>query len=171
MHIQSLGTIKRGYTGRVSFKTYVIIMESIKSTFKKYAVFTGRATRKEFWYFALFVIITSAVLSTIENGLGLFPAFDGGRGRGAEDESLLASIFTLIILVPYFAVGIRRMHDVDHKGWWILVPLYNLYLFCVPGTPGSNRFGANPRGEVMTTAADATVASAAPAATSEASEV
>jgi len=98
---------------------------------KKYAVFEGRARRKEYWMFFLFNIIVSIVIGIIA-GLIKLP--------------ILANLYSLAVLVPSIAVGVRRMHDSDHSGWWILVPFVNLYFAVIDGTPGPNRFGENPKG-------------------------
>lgn len=97
--------------------------------FKKYAVFEGRATRKEYWMFVLFNLIINIGLSMIES-----------RGN-----NLLSSLYGLVVFLPSLAVGIRRLHDVDRRGWFILIPIYNLILLCTQGTKGANRFGSDPR--------------------------
>ena len=111
---------------------------------KKYAVFSGRSRRKEYWYFALFVIIISTVLNIID---GLIGAYDRTAGVG-----LLSSIFSLAILIPSIAVTVRRLHDIDRSGWWLLIALVPLVGWIVllvfsvqEGTPGSNRYGPNPK--------------------------
>ncbi len=112
---------------------------------KKYAVFSGRARRMEFWYFVLFNIIVAVVLSLIDRLLGTFSA-TGNIG-------LLSGIYSLAVLIPTIAVTVRRLHDTDRSGWWILinlVPLIGSIVLLVfellPGTPGSNRFGPDPKG-------------------------
>src|SRR5215210_822569 len=109
---------------------------------KKYAVFSGRSRRKEYWYFALFVI--SIVLNIIDLLIG---AYDRTAGVG-----LLSSIFSLAILIPSIAVTVRRLHDTDRSGWWVLISLVPfigwivLLVFTVQeSTPGSNRYGPNPK--------------------------
>jgi uncharacterized membrane protein YhaH (DUF805 family) len=97
---------------------------------KKYAEFTGRARRKEYWMFVLFNVIFSIVVGIVA-GLIRFP--------------LLSTAYSLGVLVPGIAVGIRRMHDTNHSGWFLLVPIYNLILACTNGTVGENRFGADPK--------------------------
>lgn len=101
------------------------------SALQNYAVFSGRASRSEYWYFVLFNIIISVVLGMIEVTLGL----------GDEDGGLLTGIYSLVLLVPSVAVAVRRIHDSDKSGWWILLPFYNLYLLIRKGTVGPNRFG------------------------------
>ena len=103
---------------------------------KKYAVFAGRARRKEFWLFHLGDLI-------IAFGLGLS---EGLFGIAAEtDESVLGLLFQLASLVPTLAVGVRRMHDTDHSSWWVIVPIANVVFCCMNGTRGANRFGADPK--------------------------
>ena len=112
---------------------------------KKYAVFSGRSRRMEYWYFVLFNIIVSIVLGTIDALLGTL-----GSGMGV---GLLSGIYGLAILIPSLAVTVRRLHDIDRSGWWIfinLIPLIGaivLLVFAVSeGTPGNNRYGPNPKG-------------------------
>jgi uncharacterized membrane protein YhaH (DUF805 family) len=111
---------------------------------KRYAVFGGRSRRKEYWYFVLFSSIITLVLFVIDGAIG---TFDPSLGIG-----LLSGIFSLAILIPSIAVSIRRLHDIDRTGWWILlsfIPFIGtivLLVFAVlDGTPGSNRFGPNPK--------------------------
>ena len=112
---------------------------------KKYAVFGGRARRMEYWYFVLFNIIVAIVLSLIDLLLGTFSS--------ASNIGLLSGIYGLAVLIPTLAVTVRRLHDIDRTGWWILInliPLIGTIVLLVfevtPGTPGSNRFGPDPKG-------------------------
>jgi uncharacterized membrane protein YhaH (DUF805 family) len=102
---------------------------------KKYAVFKGRARRQEYWMFFLFNMIVSFVLGMIEGFLGI--------NKGG-DTSVLGTIYTLAVLLPSIAVGVRRMHDVGKSGWYLLVPLYNLILACTVGDAGDNQYGPDP---------------------------
>jgi uncharacterized membrane protein YhaH (DUF805 family) len=111
---------------------------------KKYAVFGGRSRRKEYWYFVLFNIIVGVVLAGIDVLLGTFSS--------AQNIGLLSGIYSLAVFIPSLAVTVRRLHDIDRTGWWILinlVPLIGtivLLVFAVTdGTPGSNRYGPNPK--------------------------
>lgn len=97
---------------------------------KNYAKFDGRARRSEFWYFFLFNIIVAVVLNIIENLTGF---------------SILSTIYSLAVLIPGIAVSIRRMHDVNKSGWYVLIPIYDLILACTNGTKGDNSFGADPK--------------------------
>jgi uncharacterized membrane protein YhaH (DUF805 family) len=98
---------------------------------KKYAVFDGRARRKEYWMFFLFNFIIAFALGFFA-GLAGLPAF-------------VAQIYSLAVLIPAIAVGIRRMHDTDHSGWWLLFPIVNLIFAVTEGTRGDNRFGPDPK--------------------------
>ena len=111
---------------------------------KKYAVFSGRSRRKEYWYFALFVIIISFVLNIIDVLTG---AYERTAGVG-----LLSSIFSLAVLIPSIAVTVRRLHDTDRSGWWVLISLVPLIGWIVllvftvqDSTPDSNKYGPNPK--------------------------
>jgi uncharacterized membrane protein YhaH (DUF805 family) len=111
---------------------------------KKYAVFSGRSRRMEFWYFVLFNIIVTIVLAVIDTLLGTFNVL---RGVG-----LLSGIYGLAVIIPTLAVAVRRLHDTDRTGWWILIGLIPLIgtivllvFYLTPGTPGSNRYGPDPK--------------------------
>ncbi|MEO9230003.1 MAG: DUF805 domain-containing protein [Devosia sp.] len=101
---------------------------------KQYAVFNGRARRKEYWMFVLVNMIIAFVLGLV---LGLAGAGTSG--------GVIIDIYSLAVLIPGIAVGVRRMHDTDHSGWWILLPIVNLVFACTEGTSGSNRFGPDPK--------------------------
>jgi uncharacterized membrane protein YhaH (DUF805 family) len=64
-----------------------------------------------------------------------------------SDDSILANIYELAVLIPSIAVGVRRMHDVGKSGWYLLIPFYNLILACTEGTKDENEYGANPKSE------------------------
>jgi len=102
------------------------------SVLKNYANFEGRARRKEYWMFALFNIIFSFVF---------------GFTCGLIGIPELANLYTLAVLVPSIAVGVRRMHDVGKSGWFILIPFYNFILAVTEGDSGENQYGADPKAE------------------------
>jgi uncharacterized membrane protein YhaH (DUF805 family) len=111
---------------------------------KKYAVFSGRSRRKEYWYFVLFVVIINIVLNIIDSLIGTY-----NRSAGV---GLLTSIFNLAVLIPSIAVSVRRLHDIDRTGWWVLISLVPLIGWIVllvfhvqDSTPGTNRYGPNPK--------------------------
>jgi len=110
---------------------------------KNYAVFSGRASRREYWMFVLVNIIIAFILGFIDSAIGLMS--ETGYG-------LLSSIYTLAILVPSIAVAVRRLHDTDRSGMWYLiafVPIIGpiaLLFFCVQeGHAGMNQYGEYPQ--------------------------
>lgn len=110
---------------------------------KKYATFSGRARRKEYWLFFLFAMVVNIILRIVDGAIG---TLDYQLGLG-----LLSGIFSLAILIPSIAVAVRRLHDTDRKGWWFLlifVPIVGaialIIFFCMKGTDGENRFGSDP---------------------------
>ena len=124
--------------------------------FKKYATFSGRASRSEYWWWTLAVVLASLVVSLIDAILfpyGLAGATPGAEPWSSNSEGPLSLVFGLAVLLPSFAVSIRRLHDVDKSGWWILIilvpligSLYLIYLYVLRGTAGPNRFGNDPLG-------------------------
>jgi uncharacterized membrane protein YhaH (DUF805 family) len=110
--------------------------QAVSSGFSNYVNFSGRALRSEYWYWFLFVIIGSVVTVIIDNFIG-FPVTN--------------AIFGLAIILPGLAVTVRRLHDLDKSGWFILlglIPLVGAIIlivwFCQKGTDGPNRFGPHP---------------------------
>jgi uncharacterized membrane protein YhaH (DUF805 family) len=120
---------------------------------KRYADFAGRARRREYWFFVLFNLIISAVLSIIDMFVGTYSASAG--------IGVLAGIYTLAVLLPGIGVSIRRLHDTGRSGWWlliVLVPLVGaivlLVFMVLDSQPGANAYGPNPKeGEMPVTAA------------------
>lgn len=108
-------------------------MEWYLMVLKKYAEFTGRSRRKEYWMFALFNFMISIVLSSID--LYVFNL----DGYGID------TIYSLAVLVPTIAVAIRRMHDVGKSGWYCIIPIYNIVLACSDSEEGDNEYGTNPK--------------------------
>jgi len=100
---------------------------------KKYATFSGRARRKEYWYFVLSMAIVGFVLRFISAIAGM--------------GSALGNIYNLAIFLPSLATGIRRMHDTDRCGWWILLPIVNIVFLAQDSHIGTNQYGPNPKGE------------------------
>ena len=99
----------------------------------QYADFSGRARRKEYWIF----FVTNFLIGF---ALGFFTAMLKG-------PKFVPGIYNLAVLLPSFAVGVRRMHDTEHSGWWILCPIYNFVLLCTEGDTGTNSYGADPKAE------------------------
>ena len=112
---------------------------------KQYATFEGRARRKEYWYFVLFYVLVYLVLAAVDGLTGTYNA-DAGVG-------LLSGLYVLATFLPSLAVTVRRLHDTDRSGWWVLinvVPVIGgivlLVFMCLDSQPGANRFGPNPKG-------------------------
>ncbi|MEE8339241.1 MAG: DUF805 domain-containing protein [Xanthomonadales bacterium] len=111
---------------------------------KKYAVFNGRARRKEYWFFYLFYLIIFIVLAFLD---GVTGSFNESIGIG-----MLSGIFILAMIIPGLAVSVRRLHDTDRSGWWILISLipliggiWFLVLMVLDGTSGQNQYGPDPK--------------------------
>ncbi len=120
-------------------------MESYFLPWKKYAVFSGRATREEHWMFVLGNIIIVLVLAVIEGIAGIAPE---------TEESVLGLLYGLAILIPSYAVTVRRLHDTGRSGWWCLIaliPIIGSIIFFVwtvqDSHPGENKYGPNPKGQ------------------------
>ncbi|MYZ40788.1 MULTISPECIES: DUF805 domain-containing protein [unclassified Streptomyces] len=105
---------------------------------KNYAGFSGRARRTEFWMFVLFNILAEIVVAIIDSVIGL--------------NSILIGLYVLAVLIPGIAVSVRRLHDTDKSGWFLLfgfIPLVGgiiLIVFCATaGTAGPNKYGYDPK--------------------------
>lgn len=152
-------------------------MEWATLPFKKYAEFTGRSRRKEYWMYVLLLIVVGIVIGVVERALGL-AALIGPYGP-------ITALFMLATLVPSLAVGVRRLHDTNRSGWWLLIGygpfivsmcltllgslslamivsvialigfIVLLVFMVLEGTRGPNQYGADPKG------AEAAAASAA----------
>ncbi|MEQ1790464.1 MAG: DUF805 domain-containing protein, partial [Rickettsiales bacterium] len=144
-------------------ETKMKFIESIKTCFKKYATFSGRASRSEYWWWVLFTVTTFVAI----NFITLF----GDPTAGL----ILGCLFTLLAFLPGFSVAVRRLHDTNNSGWWLIpllaiaiinsldsneeslgifaliaiafIMVYPFLLFiayCRKGTNGDNRFGKDP---------------------------
>ncbi len=142
-------------------------MEWMFLPLKRYADFSGRSRRMEYWMFALLNLIIGGVLLMLILGSGvpLAALDDPSQAAGMFSSGLmivflvLAAIWALGVFIPSIAVTIRRLHDRDMSGWWYLgaivasfIPFVGfianialLVLMCLPGTPGPNRFGPDPK--------------------------
>lgn len=115
-------------------------MEALTSGFKNYVNFSGRSPRSAYWFWVLWMIIFAIITVLIDSQL-----FDAQPGP-------INSIFSLATFLPGLAVGIRRLHDLDRTGWWVLIGLTGIGLIvlivfaCLKGTSGPNRFGPDPLG-------------------------
>ncbi len=112
---------------------------------KKYATFSGRATRSEYWYFTLFNALISIGLIILDRVIGTYNA-ETAMGT-------LSSLYSLAVLIPSLAVSVRRLHDTGRSGWWFLlafIPLIGalvlIYFMVQDSQAGSNQYGENPKG-------------------------
>ena len=141
--------------------------EAVKTALSKYAVFSGRARRKEYWYFCLFNGLVGSIVGVL-----------GALMQKPKAMTLLSMVYALAFLLPGIAVTVRRLHDTGHSGWWYLLRVAGLTLsqtanqllspenllvpslmvlgalaimlpvfiwVCTDSQPGANRFGPNPK--------------------------
>jgi uncharacterized membrane protein YhaH (DUF805 family) len=113
--------------------------EAIESGFRNYVNFAGRAARSEYWYWILFAVLVAIVSGILDNAF--FPS---------AQPNPLSAVAAVILFLPGVAVGVRRLHDLDRTGWWVLIvftgigAILLIIWFCLKGTPGANRFGPDP---------------------------
>ena len=118
---------------------------SIKTCFVKYTDFSGRATRSEYWYFSLFVVILSECSIVLD-------ATIAGESYWSYDEVFgpAITILTFLTLIPSFSVAARRLHDINKSGWWVLIIftvigiIVLIYWYCQASEEGSNSYGEDP---------------------------
>jgi uncharacterized membrane protein YhaH (DUF805 family) len=127
---------------------------------KKYAVFSGRARRKEYWMFALFNFIFSLVASLLQLaifGMALWefnPLSIVYGVIGGFIIPVVYVVYAIAVFVPTLAVSVRRLHDIGKSGWYLLInlipiagPIWFLVLVCSDSQPGNNEYGPNPKAE------------------------
>ena len=119
-------------------------MNEFLKVVRQYAVFTGRARRREYWMFTLFYLIFAFALGAVDAVIG---TFNETLGLG-----LFSGLLVLALLLPSIGVSIRRLHDSGRTGWWLLIslipligPLVLLVFMVLDSQPGSNRYGPNPK--------------------------
>jgi uncharacterized membrane protein YhaH (DUF805 family) len=130
------------------------MMDWMLLPYRRYFAFDGRSRRREYWLFWLFYVLVSFGISVVFGrpqvvGNGLWFSYVSTLN---VTGSLVGNLFWLVSFVPGLAVAVRRLHDVDRSGMWLLlmfVPFvgwFTLLIFmCLDGTPGGNRFGADPK--------------------------
>ena len=101
--------------------------DAIGTCLKKYFVFDGRASKSEFWYFFLIYTVGSIILSEIAKSI-MSPAL-----------LILSGLITFGTIIPFLAVGCRRLHDINKSGWWQLIPVYNLILWAQDSSEGNTQ--------------------------------
>ncbi|HSK90309.1 MAG TPA: DUF805 domain-containing protein [Euzebyales bacterium] len=112
-------------------------MEWYLKVLQNYVGFAGRARRKEYWYFVLFNVLISLALTAVDAVL---------------QTGVLAGLYSLAVFLPSLAVSVRRLHDTDRSGWWLLVgliPVVGVVVLLVftltDSTMGDNRYGPSPK--------------------------
>jgi uncharacterized membrane protein YhaH (DUF805 family) len=123
---------------------------------RRYFDFSGRSRRLEYWLFLIFVIVGEIITMILDAKLGLGTTMTSSSelADGTASASVnfsgagyLTMAFWLVIIIPAIAVAVRRMHDQDRSGWWVLVPLVGaIMVMFIGGTSGPNRFGPDPKG-------------------------
>lgn len=114
-------------------------VQAVSHCFHNYVSGAGRAARSEYWYFVLFSVVLSLCAGVLD--AAIFSSFESGP---------LSLIVSLALFLPSVAVGIRRLHDIDRTGWWMLIcfTVIGIILLiiwaCLRGTPGDNRYGPDP---------------------------
>jgi uncharacterized membrane protein YhaH (DUF805 family) len=110
---------------------------------QKYATFSGRSRRREYWFFVLFYVIIFVALDFVDDLIGL---------RNARGVGILSGLFALAMLIPSLAVAVRRLHDIGRTGWWLLIgivpligPIVLLVFALLDSQPGANDYGPNPK--------------------------
>lgn len=115
---------------------------AVKTCFNKYATFSGRAVRSEYWWFVLFLIIANIVASVLDMAI---------MGNGGMGFQPISTIFALATLLPSLAAGARRLHDTGRTGWWLLlafIPILGaiilIWFLAQRGEDGTNAYGPAP---------------------------
>ncbi len=120
--------------------------QAISAGFACYTVFSGRATRSEYWFWLLFAAIGMLITQVLDTALFV----ELSSSAPSPLHSPLNSIFILVLLLPSVALQVRRLHDTGRTGWWLLLALTGigilllLYWSSQEGTSGDNSFGPNP---------------------------
>lgn len=118
--------------------------QAVQTVFSKYATFSGRARRSEYWWFVAFSVLLLVIAAVIDNAAGLH----------FKDQAIgwAYSIVALLLFIPSIAVTIRRLHDTGRSGWWWFLSLLCgigaiiLFVFCLlEGTSGPNEYGPDPK--------------------------
>ena len=123
-------------------------MDYFLYSLKNYALFTGRARRKEYWMFVLFQILILVAAIVLDRLLGT----DMGTGGGGA----IYLLCSLGLLIPGLAVSVRRLHDVGKSGWFLLIifiplagAIWLLVLQCTEGTHSDNQYGPDPKAAAL----------------------
>lgn len=99
--------------------------DAIRICFKKYQNTKGRASRSEYWWFYLFCIFLNIIACIIDLAI---------------EESIFTNLVGILLICPSITVGVRRLHDIGKSGWYLLIPIYNIYLLCLPSQENENMY-------------------------------
>lgn len=99
--------------------------DAVRTCFKKYQITKGRASRSEFWWFYLFGIFLNTIALMIDSAIGVL---------------LFTNLVSILLICPSIAVSIRRLHDIGKSGWYLLIPIYSVYLLCLPSQENENMY-------------------------------
>ncbi|MGD9643701.1 MAG: DUF805 domain-containing protein [Elusimicrobiales bacterium] len=124
-------------------------MDQYLAVLSKYAVFSGRAGRREYWMFFLFNLIFSIAARFVDMTSGSEVILLGMKP--------ITMVYGLAVALPSIAVAVRRLQDIGYAGWWMLLlivpfigPMALVVMFCLPGNPGENKYGPAPAAETTT---------------------
>jgi len=127
-------------------------MQYYLKALRNYTGFTGRSTRSEYWYFALFNFIFAIAAMIVDNVLGTRITTDTINGAFGLPYGYIYLLYALAVLIPGLAVAVRRLHDVNKSGWFLLIALipivgiiWLLVLMVTDSYPGENKYGMNPQ--------------------------
>lgn len=123
-------------------------MDSISTCFSKYISFSGRASRSEFWWFALFLLVGSFVAGAADSAIFGNNVFMLGGMEFSYSAGYIGNIFALATFLPAWAVEVRRLHDTGRSGWWLLlwlIPMIGFIILLIwligKGDEGDNEYG------------------------------
>lgn len=130
------------------------LTQAVQSFFGGYVQFDGRSPRIMIWWILLFAILLSIVAGIVDSSLGLAYVFPGPGGVPVSWGGPIRGLVSLALLLPNLALGFRRLHDRNKSAWWMLLvflPIIGwivlfVWMYCLRGTPGDNRFGSDPLG-------------------------
>ncbi|ORE89690.1 DUF805 domain-containing protein [Aurantimonas sp. 22II-16-19i] len=134
-------------------------MSILLQPYQRFFDFSGRSRRKEYWLYILVFYVVMFVLAFVDAALGLggssqtaLDTTDGFSASASAEGGILTGIWAIANIIPLLACAIRRLHDTDRSGWWVLISLIPLIgtiwlivLMCLDGTSGRNRFGPDPK--------------------------
>ncbi|WP_269515862.1 DUF805 domain-containing protein [Brevundimonas subvibrioides] len=130
-------------------------MNDFIQPYRKYAQFSGRSDRKEFWYFILFYIVVAGVLSIVDGIVFAGQMAGSDDGFSSSSSGPLQAIFILGSFIPLLAVTFRRLHDIGKTAWWIflgLIPVVGTIVLIIwyarKGEPVPNAYGEVPAGSL-----------------------